>query len=111
MFDTIFDEKKTIIKKLTIIWMGKPLNLSRQTFKKKYPVFQRTSMYSKEFYTKKRLKKKQKSQMWNEHLQSNTDIGGQMERVRDYKMQRYSDNSVFLRVKHIQNQQFKLWNW
>lgn len=40
--------------------MGKPFNLSRQTFKKKYPVLQRTSMYSKEFYTKKRLKKKTK---------------------------------------------------
>lgn len=43
--------------------MGKPFNLSSQTLKKKYPVLQRTSMYSKEFYTKKRLKKKQKSQM------------------------------------------------
>lgn len=41
--------------------MGKPFNLSRQTFKKKYPVLQRTSMYSKEFYTKKRLKKKNKN--------------------------------------------------
>lgn len=63
--------------------MGKPFNLSSQTFKKKYPVLQRTSMYSKEFYIKKRLKKKLKSQMWNEHLQNNTDIGGQMERVRE----------------------------
>lgn len=27
-------------------------------------------------------------------------------------MQRHNDNSVFLRVKHLQsNQQFKLWNW